>query len=155
MQRISLTIVTLSLVLLPGIAQTQSTLALQQGVRVRIFPQKGEKKVGRVVAMTPDSIQIASEESPRFVSTFATADISRLDKSEGVSAGEGAAIGGFIGLLVGGAGGFAIMHMSHKNDSLAGVAGALWGGLGGVTAGASIGAVKGVENWVTLGKPYM
>lgn len=155
MRRTFISILALSVLLLPRATSAQSSGALQQGVRVRIVPQRGEEKVGRVVAITPDTIQIASEGSPGFVSTFATNGIRRLDKSEGVSAAQGALRGGFIGLLVGGAGGFAIMHTSHRNDSLAGVAGALWGGLGGVTVGASLGAVNGMESWVTLGQPYV
>ena len=144
----------LLLLSLPVFTQAQSSSALQQGVRVRVVSKQGKESFGRVVSISRDSIQIASEKSPGYVSAFATNDIEQLDKSMGVSAAQGAVRGGFIGLLVGGIGGFAIMHLTHRNDSLAGVAGAFWGGFGGATAGAFWGASTGMESWVTLGRPY-
>ncbi len=136
---------------LPGLAQTAIPVAVDQ--RVRIWTDASEAVVGRVVAVTPQGLQIAGAgANPINVSTAAVrrVEVSRGQTSRGTGFRRGAIRGALILAAVGAVSG-ALQHEQVGEDGATVAEAAalgLWsGGLFGGLIGGAIGAARAGDRW--------
>ena len=158
-----LTLVSLAAPLLPVAVRAQSAAPATIGERVRIATpsQRGNfRYVGRVVAVSHDSISVQAEDGVRPV---AIADITTLEVSGGrVTHGlQGMLYGSAIGVGAGAIIGAATYHKPKcdyptlfgcSNDGLGrgadALVGAITGGLLGLAVGGAYGIAHHTENWI-------
>ena len=136
---------------LPCAAQSALPIAVDQ--RVRLWTDAADAVVGRVAAVTPQSVQIAAAGVDPI--TVATPAVRRVEVSRGTtSRGAGFRKGALRGALILGAIGAVLSALQHEQigDDGATVAEAaalgLWsGGLFGGLIGGAIGASRAGERW--------
>ena len=135
----------------PLAAQSKLPVAIDQ--RVRLWTEAAEAVTGRVVAVTPETLQMAQD--GRDPVTVAVATVRRVEVSRGGSSkGAGAKKGALWGAIVAGTIGAISLGLQHdtvgEDGSSVGeaVALGLWsGGLFGGLIGAGIGAARAGEKW--------
>ena len=135
----------------PLAAQSKLPIAVDQ--RVRLWTEAAEAVTGRVVAVTPETLQVAQD--GRDPVTVAVATVRRVDVSRGGSSkGAGARKGALWGAIIAGSIGAISLGLQHdavgEDGSSVGeaVALGLWsGGLFGGLIGAGIGAARAGEKW--------
>ena len=135
----------------PLAAQSKLPVAIDQ--RVRLWTEAAEAVTGRVVAVTPETLQVAQD--GRDPVTVAVATVRRVEVSRGgQSKGAGAKKGALWGAIILGTIGAISLGLQHdtvdEDGSSAGeaVALGLWsGGLFGGLIGAGIGAARAGEKW--------
>jgi hypothetical protein len=143
----------LSLVAVPLVAQSNDTLTVAPGARLRVLPRAGSwLPVGTFERQTPDSLVVFLDCSMcgGVDSTIAWRDVRMVKRYMGRQHGKGA----LVGLLVGTAVGFVAAKVAiHDCEQRAG---ADLCGLNGVVAplgsaaGLLLGAAIGTERWVTV-----
>lgn len=135
----------------PLAAQSKLPVAIDQ--RVRLWTEAAEAVTGRVVAVTPETLQVAQD--GRDPVTVAVATVRRVEVSRGGSSkGAGARKGALWGAIIAGTIGAISLGLQHdtvgEDGSSVGeaVALGLWsGGLFGGLIGAGIGAARAGEKW--------
>jgi hypothetical protein len=135
----------------PLAAQSKLPVAIDQ--RVRLWTEAAEAVTGRVVAVTPETVQVAQD--GRDPVTVAVATVRRVEVSRGGSSkGAGARKGALWGAIISGTIGAISLGLQHdsvgEDGSSVGeaVALGLWsGGLFGGLIGAGIGAARAGEKW--------
>ena len=135
----------------PLAAQSKLPVAIDQ--RVRLWTEAAEAVTGRVVAVTPETLQVAQD--GRDPVTVAVATVRRVEVSRGGSSkGAGARKGALWGAIIAGTIGAISLGLQHdtvgEDGSSVGeaVALGLWsGGLFGGLIGAGIGAARAGETW--------
>lgn len=140
-----------SLLTAPLAAQPKLPVAIDQ--RVRLWTEAAEAVTGRVVAVTPETLQVAPD--GRDPVTVAVATVRRVEVSRGGSSkGAGARKGALWGAIIAGTVGAISLGLQHdtvgEDGSSVGeaVALGLWsGGLFGGLIGAGIGAARAGEKW--------
>ena len=136
---------------LPGAAQPVLPIAIDQ--RVRLWTDAADAVVGRVTAVTPQSVHIAVTGADPVI--VATAAVRRVEVSRGhTSRGAGFRRGAIGGALVLGSIGAGLSALQHEQigDDGATVAEAaalgIWsGGLFGGLIGGAIGAARSGDRW--------
>ncbi len=147
--------ITLAVALL---ALAHSALAAQEpGGRIRLATSAGNPQVGRLVALTADSVRIA--DSAGAEQGFARNDLRRLElsmgrkSSVGRGVGRGALIGTALGLMLGVLASSEDGSIANPCNGAACVAvGAAGGAMWGVAIGAAVGALSKHEAWQPLGR---
>ena len=135
----------------PLAAQSKLPVAVDQ--RVRLWTAAAEAVTGRVVAVTPESLQVAQDDRDPVtvaVATVQRVEVSRGGKSKGAGAKKGALWGAIIGGTFGAISGGLQHETLGEDGSTVGEAVALgvWsGGLFGGLIGAGIGAARAGEKW--------
>jgi hypothetical protein len=122
-------------------------LAPGHRVRVHLF-QPRNKVVGYVVRLTADTLVINSGENAQHETSLSTANIRRLELSQGE--GSRAGRGAFIGLLVGAAAGSAALAYFCSGSCIGAwpLFGLIPGGaLVGAGIGAGVGSLSRTERW--------
>ena len=135
----------------PLAAQSKLPVAIDQ--RVRLWTAAAEAVTGRVVAVTPETVQVAADgQTPVTVAvaTVRRVEVSRGGKTKGAGAKKGALWGAIISGTIG-AISLGLQHDAVGEDgssvgeavALGLFSGALFGGL----IGAGIGAARAGEKW--------
>jgi hypothetical protein len=134
-------------------AAAQSKLPVTVDQRVRVWTAAAEAVTGRVVAATPETLQISAEGKEPV--TVAVTAVRRIEVSRGgTSKGAGARKGALWGAIISGAIGAALLPLQRGEvgDDGASVGeavalGAWSGGLFGGLIGAGVGAARAGEKW--------
>jgi hypothetical protein len=152
-----LTLLAAVLCLMPRPAAAQPSTVVGVDQRVRITTSDRGKLTGRILAVTPDRMQLLPD-SRRTPLTVEFVSVTRLDTSRGgKSRGAGARKGAIRGALLAGIAGAISLGLQHEQVGEHGTSmpraaalGAFSGGLFGGTVGAAIGAARGGERWKQL-----
>ena len=135
----------------PLAAQTRVPVAVDQ--RVRVWTDAADATIGRVIAVTPDTVRLAvdgREPATMAVSTIRRVEVSRSHTSRGAGFKKGAIRGAIIMAAIGAV----LLPLQHEivgeDGSSVGEAVALgaWsGGLFGGLMGGAIGAARAGDRW--------
>jgi hypothetical protein len=135
----------------PLAAQSKLPVAIDQ--RVRVWTEAAEAVTGRIVAVTPETLQVAQDgDDPVTVAvpTVRRVEVSRGGKTKGAGAKKGLLWGAIIGGTIG-AIGAGLQHETLGEDGASvgeAVALGVWsGGLFGGLIGAGVGAARAGEKW--------
>ena len=148
---VRLVIVGILCVAVPSTAQARLPIAVDQ--RVRVWTDAADTTIGRVTAVTPDTVQLAIDERQQAtvaVSTIRRVEVSRSHTSRGAGFKKGAIRGAIIMAAIGAV----LLPLRHESvgedGSSVGEAVALgaWsGGLFGGLMGGAIGAARAGDRW--------
>ena len=135
----------------PLAAQTRVPVAVDQ--RVRVWTDAADATIGRVTAVTPETVQLAvdgREPATVAVSTIRRVEVSRSHTARGAGFKKGAIRGALITAAVG-AVSLGLQHETVGEDGSSvgeAVALGLWsGGLFGGLIGGAIGAARSGDRW--------